>query len=368
MEHKLLVINPGSTSTKISLFLDEKELFCKSQFHDAPVLLQYPHVNAQVPFRYQVILDMLSEEGVDPSDIDVFVGRGGSACTQPAGVTKIDQKLYDDTEAAVGGSEHAAKLGVMLAWRFSQNYHRPAYTLNPTNVDEYCDYARLTGIRGIYRVSHSHFLNHRAVAEADAKAMGKSYEDCNLITAHIDGGVTLGAHSGGRMIDGTMGADGEGPFAPTRIGSVPVLQLLDYIEAHSIDDVRRMCSRSGGFVSLFGTSNSDTIHALVDQGDKKATLVWNTMIYQVCKGIGERSAVLSGKVDAIVLTGGLMRFDAIAEGIRERCGWIAPIHIYPGELEQETMALSVLKVLRGEAEAMTYSGKNVWNGFEDIDL
>ena len=366
MEYKILVINPGSTSTKISLFVNEKEEFCKSQFHDAPVLLQYPHVNDQVPFRYQVILDMLKEEGMDPSGIDVFVGRGGSACTQPSGVTVIDQKLYDDTEAAVGGSEHAAKLGVMLAWRFSQNYHRPAYTLNPTNVDEYCDYARLTGIRGLYRVSHSHFLNHKAVAEADAEAMGIPYTECNLITAHIDGGVTVGAHSGGKMIDGTMGADGEGPFAPTRIGSVPVLQLLDYIEAHSIDEVRRMCSRSGGFVSLFGTSNSDTIHALVEQGDKKATLVWDTMIYQVCKSIGAMSAVLSGKVDAIVLTGGLMRFGDIAEKIRERVGWIAPIHVYAHELEQDTLALSVLKVLRGQATAMTYSGKNVWQGFEGI--
>ena len=367
-EFRLLIINPGSTSTKISLFVNEKERFERSQFHDAPVLLQYPHVNDQVPFRYQVILDMLAREGVSPSDIDVFVGRGGSACTQPSGVTKIDQKLYDDTLAAVGGSEHAAKLGVLLAWKFSLAYRRPAYTLNPTNVDEYCDYARLTGIRGLYRVSHSHFLNHKAVAQADAEAMGRPYEDCNLITAHIDGGVTVGAHSGGRMIDGTMGADGEGPFAPTRIGSVPVLQLLDYIEAHSIDDVRRMCSRSGGFVSLFGTSNSDTIHAMVDQGDKKAVLVWNTMIYQICKSIGEMSAVLSGNVDAIVLTGGLMRFDDITAGIRERCGWIAPIHVYPGELEQETMALSVLKVLRGQASAMTYSGKNVWQGFEGISF
>ena len=190
----------------------------------------------------------------------------------------------------------------------------------------------------------------------------------NFVVAHIDGGVTLTAHQHGRIVDGTLGADGDGPFAPTRIGSLPVLALLDYIEAHSVEEVRRMCSRSGGFVSLFGTSNSDTVHALVDQGDKKAVLVWNTMIYQICKSIGAMSAVLRGKVDAILLTGGLMRFNDITPGIRERCGWIAPIHVYPGEMEQEAMAFPVLKVLRGQATAMTYSGKNVWQGFGDIDL
>ena len=366
--YRLLVINPGSTSTKVSLFEDENSLFEKSLFHDAPVLLQYPHVNDQIPFRYQVILDMLSEEGVDPASIDVFVGRGGSACTQPGGVTRIDQKLYDDTERAVGGSEHPAKLGVMLAWKFAQTYGKAAYTLNPTNVDEYGDYARLTGIRGVYRVSHSHVLNQKAVAEAHAEKLGKRYEDCNFIVGHIDGGITVSAHNHGRMVDGNMGADGEGAFTPTRIGSVPVLQLLDYIEAHSVDAVRLMCSRAGGFVSLFGTSDSDVIHDRVVHGDRKASLVWNTMIYQICKMIGEMSAVLEGRVDGILLTGGLMRFDDIAEGVRRRCGWIAPISVYPGEMEQEALAYATLRVLRGQAAAMTYSGRNVWQGFEGVEF
>ena len=364
----LLIINPGSTSTKISLFENEKELFQKSQFHDAPVLLQFSHVNGQVPFRYQVILDMLKEEGVAPEDIDVFVGRGGSACTQPSGVTVIDQKLYDDTEAAVGGSEHAAKLGVMLAWKFSLAYHKPAYTLNPTNVDEYCDYARLTGIRGLYRQGHSHVLNPKAVATAHAESMGKTYEDCNFIVAHIDGGITVSAHDHGRMVDGNMGADGEGAFTPTRIGSVPVLALLDYIEEHSIEDVRLRCSRAGGFVDLFGTANSDTIHELVEKGDAKASLVWNTMLYQICKMIGEMSAVLCGKVDGILLTGGLLRFKDVEETINKRCGWIAPISVYPGEMEQEALALPALKVMQGKIKPLTYSGKNVWEGFKDLDL
>ncbi|MBR4779870.1 MAG: butyrate kinase [Lachnospiraceae bacterium] len=366
--YRLLVINPGSTSTKVSLFDNETLLFEHSLFHDAPELLKFPHVNDQMPFRYNVIMDMLKEEGIDPKSIDVFVGRGGSACTQPGGVTSIDEKLYDDTVAAVGGSEHPAKLGVMLAWQFAKEFGRNAYTLNPTNVDEYSDYARLTGIKGVYRVSHSHVLNQKAVAEAHAKKLGKKYEDCNFIVAHIDGGITVSAHDHGRMVDGNMGADGEGAFTPTRIGSVPVLSMLDYVETHSVKEAKLLCARSGGFVSLFGTSDSDKIHALVDAGDKKATLIWNTMIYQICKMIGEMSAVLCGKVDGILLTGGLMRFNDVKEWIEKRCGFIAPISVYPGEMEQEALAYAVLDVLRGEKTAMKYSGKNVWNGFEGIDL
>ena len=366
--YRLLVINPGSTSTKVSLFENETSVFERSLFHDSSVLLKFPPVNDQVPFRKGVILDMLAAEGVSPRSIDAFVGRGGSACTQPGGLTRIDQKLYDDTVAAVGGSEHPAKLGVMLAWDFAQEYSRPAFTLNPTNVDEYCDYARLTGIRGVYRVSHSHVLNQKAVAEFHAGKLGRKYEECNFIVAHIDGGITVSAHDHGKMVDGNMGADGEGAFTPTRIGSVPVLQLLDYIEAHSVADVRLRCSRAGGFVDLFGTSNSDTIHALVDKGDRKASLVWNTMIYQICKMIGEMSAVLCGKVDAILLTGGLVRFADVVEGIKSRCGFIAPISVYQGEMEQEALALPALKALRGEIEPLVYSGRNVWPGFGDIGL
>ena len=365
---KLLVINPGSTSTKISVYENEVSVLEESIFHDAPLLLQFPHVNNQVPFRYQVICDMLKEHGIDPADIDVFVGRGGSAYSQPSGVTLVDECLYEDTVNAVGGSEHPAKLGVMLAWEFAKEYGRNAYTLNPTNMDEFIDYARLTGLKGVYRVSHSHVLNQKAVAAYHAEKTGRQYEDCRFIVAHIDGGITASAHDHGRMIDGNMGADGEGAFSPTRIGYMPVPLLLDYIKTHSIEDVERACTRSGGFVSYFGTADSDRIHELVEQGDPKAVLVWNTMIYQISKLIGSMSAVLCGQVDDILLTGGLMRFDDILEGIRKYCGWIAPISVYPGEMEQDAMAHPVLKVLRGQKKAITYSGKPVWDGFEGMDL
>jgi butyrate kinase len=363
---KLLIINPGSTSTKISVYENETSVMEESIFHDSPLLLKFAHVNDQIPFRYQVICDMLKEHNIDPSQIDAFVGRGGSAYSQPGGVTLVDELLYQHTADAVGGSEHPAKLGVMLAWEFAQEYGRSAYTLNPTNTEEFCDYARLTGLKGVYRYSHSHVLNQKAVATHYAEAHGKEYEDCRFIVAHIDGGITVSAHEHGHMIDGNMGADGDGAFSPTRMGSVPVPGLLNYIRSHSMEDVELALTRAGGFASYFGTTDSDKIHALVEAGDPKAVLVWNTMIYQICKMIGEMSAVLCGRVDAILLTGGLMRFDDITEGIRKRCGWIAPIHVYPGEMEQEALALAVLKVLRGQATAMTYSGKNVWQGFEGV--
>ncbi|MBQ7093475.1 MAG: butyrate kinase, partial [Clostridia bacterium] len=196
--------------------------------------------------------------------------------------------------------------------------------------------------------------------------MGKKYEECNFVVAHIDGGITVHAHEKGRMVDGNVGAGGDGAFTPTRIGSVPVLPLLDYIDAHSTDEVRKMCSRSGGFVSYFGTSDAKAVHKMVEENDPLAVLVWNTMIYQCCKQIGAMSVVLEGKVDGIILTGGLVRYADIVEGVKQRCGWIAPITVYPGEMEQHAMAYSVLKVLHGETKAIHYSGRPVWEGFSFI--
>ena len=365
---RILVINPGSTSTKISVFEDESSVFERSVFHDADVLLKFPHVNDQLQFRKGVVLDLLKEAGVAIETVDAFVGRGGSAHTQPGGITRVDRALYDDTVAAVGGSEHPAKLGVMLAWTLAQEFDRPAFTLNPTNVDEFCDLARLTGIRGVYRVAHSHVLNQKAVAEFHAAKLGRRYDDCNFVVAHIDGGITVAAHDHGRLVDGNMGADGEGAFTPTRIGSVPLRLILDYLKTHTTEDVRLLCARAGGFVELLGTSDAAKVHRLVEEGDEKATLVWQTMVYQVCKMIGEMATVLCGQVDAILLTGGLMRFDDILDGIRMRCGFIAPIAVYPGEMEQEALALPTLKVLRGELSPRRYTGRNVWDGFGDLGL
>ncbi len=360
---RLLIINPGSTSTKISLFKGHKCLFTDSVFHDAPQLLAFKKVNDQVPFRTQVTLDLLKKHGYGMDDVDAIVGRGGCAFSQPEGVMVIDERLVADTAADKGGSDHAAKLGVMSAWELGRKCGKPMYTLNPTNVDELCDEARITGMSGVCRRAQTHVLNQKAIARLHAGKIGRRYEDCNFIVSHIDGGITITAHAHGRMVDSTEGAGGDGPFTPTRLGSVPVLELVKYMESHSAAEVRAMCSRSGGLVSHFGTSNSDVIHRLVEKGDPKAVLIWNAMIYQICKSVGAMAAVLCGKVDAILLTGGLVRFPDIVEGIRTRCGFIAPISCYPGEVEQETLAEGVLDVLAGKTTARRYSGVPVFRGF-----
>ena len=291
---------------------------------------------------------------------------GVRAVTLQADVRRPEncQKLVEDTAADCGGSDHPAKLGVMLAYDLCRTYGGKMYTVNPTNVDELCDYARPTGIAGLYRRAQTHVLNQKGIAAIHARKLGKRYEDLNLVVCHVDGGITVTAHSHGRMIDSTEGAGGDGPFTPTRLGSIPVMEVLQYLdEGHTTAEMRAMLSRSGGFVSHFGTSDASKVHALVEAGDPKATTIWNTVIYQLCKSIGGMAAVLEGKVDGILLTGGLMRYDDILQGVEQRCGWIAPVSVYPGECEQEAMADAVLAVLRGEAKANTYTGKPVFSGF-----
>lgn len=361
---KLLVINPGSTSTKVSYFEDERNVCTESIFHDAPELMRYPTCNDQLPMRRQVLLDFMAAHQIDPREIDVFIGRGGCAYSQGGGVMIIDHQLVEDTAQDKGGSDHPAKLGVMLAYDLATTYGAKMYTVNPTNVDELCDYARLTGIAGLHRRAQTHVLNQKGIAAIHAEKLGKSYKSLNLIVCHVDGGITVTAHCKGKMIDSTEGAGGDGPYTPTRLGSIPVMEVLQYLdEGHTTAQMRAMLSRSGGFVSHFGTSDAAKVHALVEAGDEKATTIWGGMVYQLCKSIGGMAAVLEGKVDGILLTGGLMRYEDITQTVQQRCGWIAPITVYPGECEQEAMASAVMEVLRGTRQPLHYTGAPIWPGF-----
>lgn len=366
---KILVINPGSTSTKISVFEDREVLFTDSTFHDAPYLLSLGTVNDQVPMRKEVTLALMQKNGYDIKDIDVIVGRGGGAHTQTGGVTKVDKVIYQDTWDEVGGSDHASKLGVLCAYELQEEYGIPAFTLNPTNMDEFCDLARFTGIKGLYRRAQSHALNQKACVEETAKQLGKPLSESRFVCAHIDGGITVGAHLGGKMIDCTEGAGGDGAFTPTRLGSIPVLGVVKYLEkGGTTQELRKMCSRSGGLVSHFGTSDAKKIRALIENGDEHAKMVWEAMLYQTCKAIGEMATVLSGKLDGIILTGGLVRYSDVVDYVKEHCGWIAPFIYFPGELEQEAMAWAVLDVMQGKTEAKTYVPKDVFDKFPWDDV
>lgn len=366
---KILVINPGSTSTKISVFEDRRPLFTESIFHDAPFLLSYRTTNDQLEMRKEVTASILHKHGMTVADVDIIVGRGGSAHSQRGGLTIIDRVLYEDTKNEVARTDHAAKLGVMAAYEFGKEYNKPCYTINPTNMDELEPCARITGIKGLYRRAQSHALNQKATCALHAEKIGKRIEDTSFVVAHIDGGITIGAHKGGRMIDSTEGAGGDGPFSPTRIGSIPVLEVIRYLESgHTTDEVRSLCSRSGGFVSHFGTSDAAKVYTMVKNGNRHASLVWESMLYQTVQSIGAMAAVLSGKLDAVILTGGLVRYPEIVDYITSHCSFLAPVAVYPGEVEQEAMAWAVCDVLEGKTKAQKYIPRDVFAGFEWDDI
>ena len=363
--YRIFIINPGSTSTKLSMFENERCLFTEDTFHDSSVLMGFPTINDQLDYRMEVVHKFLQDKNIDLHGIDAIVGRGGGCYPIPGGVYQIDDCLIQDTKEAKSGLYHASMLGVQMAKMLHDEYGGLLLMMDPPVVDELCDLARVTGVRGVYRQSACHALNLKETARRHAKSIGKRYEDCNLIVSHIDGGISVTAHSSGRMIDGNDAGGGEGPFTPTRMGSMAVTDLITKLGHCTQKEIKAMCSQAGGFTSHFGTSNSDIVHAMVDKGDTRAVRVWQAMIYQICKEIGAMAVVLEGKVDGIVLTGGLLRFGDVLADIRRRCEWIAPVTAYPGEFEQEAMAAGAMRVLTGEEEALIYPGCPVWNGFAD---
>lgn len=395
-QFKIFIINPGSTSTKLSMFINDSEQFTTDVFHDSSELLKFPTINDQLDYRMQVIAGFLDENGIDITDIDAIVGRGGSCRPVESGVYGINSAMIEDTRRCVGGLYHSSMLGVRMAREMKRmvleargidgvqgvtdvevlNRISPEPLLlmmDPPIMDELSELARVSGVKGIRRRAVSHALNLKATAKRHAAAMGRRYEDMNLIVCHIDGGISVTAHEHGRMVDGNDAGGGEGPFTPTRMGSMAVTDIIDYFltSKFSIDDgktipdekyspeetaarLRKLCSQAGGLSSHFGTSSSDQVHAMAKAGDAQAELVWKAMVYQVCKWIGAMAPVLKGHVDGIVLAGGLLRFDDLVGQIRERCEWIAPVYCYPGEFEQIAMAEGALRILSGEEDVRTY--------------
>lgn len=361
---RVLVINPGSTSTKVGLFDGERAVFTVNVAHEASELAKFAGVSDQLPYRVGLIEQALAENGVELASIDAFVGRGGGLLPLPGGTYEVDDVLLDHATRGANGVQHPAQLGPQIARAFAGRVGKPAFVVNPPDTDELCDEARLTGVRGVYRHVHLHALNLKETAIRHAASAGRAYEECRFVVCHIGGGISVSAHDRGRMVDGADIVGGEGPMAPTRCGALPVAEVLDYLDAgHATADVRRMCMKTGGFVDLLGTSDALEVSRRAEAGDEACRRAWDAMVYQICKEIGAMAAALGGNVDGILLGGGMVHNKGLVRAIEERCGWIAPVFAYPGEFELEAMAAGARRVLDGAEKPLRYSGKPVFEGF-----
>lgn len=365
--YKIFTINPGSTSTKIALFEGSEKVFGANVSHDSAVLAQFVTLEEQLEYRMETIKQLLGENDVDLTGLEACVGRGGGLLAMEGGIYEIDDLVLDHSINAANGVIHPACLGPSIARKFADQYGAKSFVVNPPDVDELQDLARLTGIRGVYRVIHLHALNLKETAIRHAETLGKKYEECNFIVCHIGGGISISAHRAGKMVDGYDIVGGEGPMAPTRCGSIAVADLLKLAEDRNPKELKALCTRTGGFVSHLGISDAIELTDRAAKGDKYAELVWNSMIYQIEKGIGAMAAVLCGKIDGILLGGGMVYSKDLIEQITETCSFIAPVSAYPGEFEMEAMASGAARALSGEETVKKYTGKCIFTGFDFVD-
>lgn len=359
-EYRILVINPGSTSTKIGVFDNERSIFEKTIRHDTEEIKQYKSIIDQYEFRKQTILAVLDEEGINISKLSAVCGRGGLLRPIEGGTYRVNEQMLTDLRKGYSG-QHASNLGGILAHEIATALNIPAFIVDPVVVDELDPIARISGFSLIERKSIFHALNQKAVARRVAKQLGKTYEEVNLIVAHMGGGITVGAHKQGRVVDVNNGLDGEGPFSPERAGTVPAGDLVSlcFSGEYYREEIMKKLVGQGGLVGYLGTNDAVKVEKMIEAGNEKAKLVYSAMAYQVAKEIGAASAVLAGKVDAIVLTGGLAYGKGFVKEIADRVNWIAEVIVQPGENELQALAEGALRVLRGEEKAKDYPGNVV---------
>lgn len=355
MSIKSLIINPGSTSTKIGVFEDETLLFEETLRHSTEEISQYASIVEQKDFRKNIIVSFLKEKNMDIHSLDVIVGRGGMLKSIPGGIYAVSDALLQDLKIGKQG-QHASNLGGILAKELADSIGVPSYIVDPVVVDELIPIARYSGVPELPRVSVFHALNQKAVAKRYAKESGKAYQDLRLIVVHMGGGVSVGAHEYGKVIDVFNALDGDGAFSPERAGGVPsgALIKLCFSGQYSQDEVYKKICGKGGFNAYLGTNDMRDVEKMVDEGDAHAKELRDAFVFQVAKDIGSMACVLNGKVDAIIVTGGIAYDKGVVEGLKERAEWIAPFTVYPGEDELLALAQGALRVMNGEEEAMEY--------------
>ncbi len=356
MPHTVLVINPGSTSTKIGVFEDMKELFTENVAHSAEEIAAFSTIASQYEFREKHIRDALHKRGFDLKKLSCIVGRGGLLKPIPGGVYKVNQAMKDEILAAKNG-EHASNLGCLIAGALADELGIPSFIVDPVVVDELSDVARIYGHKLFRKVCIFHALNQKAVARRWAKEHGMRYEDSRLVVAHMGGGVSVGLHLGGRVVDVNNALNGEGPFSPERAGTLPAAALakLCFSGKYSEKEVLKMITGQGGMVSLADTNDMRVLEARYLKGEPEAKLVYEAFIYNMGKAIGAVVAAAKGQVDGIILTGGIAHGKAIQAGIKDMCGWMAKdFTVYPGEGELEALAQAGTSVLNKEVEPKEY--------------
>lgn len=353
--YKILTINPGSTSTKIAVFDNDQEVFEKTLRHSSDEIGQFKNISDQFNFRKDVIESELTLANIDLKSLDCIVGRGGLLKPIKGGTYSVTESMLEDLRVGVSG-QHASNLGGIIANEFSKELNIPAFIVDPVVVDEMMPVARVSGLADIERRSIFHALNQKAIARRYADETGKKYSDLNLIVAHMGGGVSIGAHEKGCVVDVANALDGEGPFSPERSGSIPIGSLVDmcYSGKYTIYDMKKKITGKGGLVSYLDTNDVRDVEAMVENGDEKAITVYKAMAYQIAKDIGAGATVLAGKVDAILLTGGIAYSKKFTDLITERVNFIANVKVYPGEDEMIALALGGLRVMRGEEVAQNY--------------
>lgn len=353
--YRILAINPGSTSTKIAVYDNEKEVYEKTLRHSSEEIDKFEKIADQLDFRKDIIEKVLVEADVKLEELDAIVGRGGLLKPIKGGTYSVNDAMFEDLKVGVSG-EHASNLGGIIAKQMGDELNIPSYIVDPVVVDEMEDVARLSGVPEMPRISIFHALNQKAIGRRAAADLGKKYEECNLLIVHMGGGVTVGAHKQGRVIDNTNGLDGEGPFSPERSGGIPVGELFRacYGDKMTKEQIAKRIKGQGGVVAYLGTNDIRDVEQMIADGDEKAKLVHEAMIYQIAKEIGAYATVLKGEVDAIVLTGGIAYSAMVREMIEDRVKFIAKVIAYPGEDEMSALAGGGLRVLRGEEEALVY--------------
>jgi len=363
--YKIFAVNPGSTSTKIAMYEGEKQIFKKSVSHDAAFLRSLGGIADQLPYRRRVILEAVNREGLSLENMDAFSGRGGGLPPMRAGVYAVNKKMCEDARAG-RGVMHPGLLGPLLAKEFADIYGGIAVVVNPPGTDELCDYARVTGFSDVFRISRVHALNQKEICIRYAGSVGKRYEDMNLVTAHLGGGISVTAHEKGHMIDTVDITNGDGHMAPTRSGFIPATSLIDmcFSGKYTQQELRARVTQSGGWVDHLGSSDAQEIEERIASGDRYAALIYEATQYQIAKSIGAYAAVLSGKVDAVILTGGIANSEKFTDGIIRRIAYIAPVKVMPGEFETEALAAGAARALDGDEQVLEYTGEPVWNGFE----